>query len=361
MSRFPHIAFGLLVSTGCRQVLGFEELGGIDANGPDTSSDGPQGDGAVESLCFGTEAIRPCFESVPTDDLLLNAGFDTDAACPKSATLDGRPMCVLGARTISVQSTVRITGSLPVVLVATDSLTVAIDATLDLSSSAVNNRQGAGSPGTACANSPAGGTFGGAAGGTFGARGGNGGSGSGEAGGVAPGVQVVSFDGGCPGGALVQSFAGRGGGAVYLLAPSITINGTILATGGGGRGGLMGSGGAGGGSGGSIAIEAGALVLGGQARLVATGGGGGSGSCSASPGVAGDDADSDVLAFGGPGPGNAGDGGDGGFQLVQAGAGDPGAKQCGGGGGGGGAGTIQFFHGNTCTNTQCFPPVVSTP
>ncbi len=56
-----------------------------------------------------------------------------------------------------------------------------------------------------------------------------------------------------------------------LIANRITIDGEILATGGGGSGGIAGAGGAGGGSGGYIGLDAMMLTLGPQAQIIATG------------------------------------------------------------------------------------------
>lgn len=357
MSRLPRLSLVLVTATGCRQLFGFEEAITGDARSPsagDATTDGIPD--IINAVCVGTTPMEVCFESEPTSDFVLSAGFDTASGCPEVVVMNGRQVCLVSARTISVQNQPRITGPHPLVLVGTQQVTIEQSAILDLSSSRTNNRRGAGSSGTECANSPAGGTSGGGAGGSFGGAGGDGGSGT-QAGGNAPAPRALVFDGGCAGGALVSSFGGFGGGAVYVISQSVAINGTILATGGGGGGGLMGSGGAGGGSGGSIVIDSPILAINAQALLVATGGGGGSGSCSGAAGVPGQDADGEIIASGGNAPNTGGDGGEGGFDFSQAGNGAPGGNGCGGGGGGGGAGAIVFLSSTGCPTNQCFPPV----
>ena len=76
---------------------------------------------------------------------------------------------------------------------------------------------------------------------------------------------------------------GPGGGAVYLIANTLVVNGTINASGGGGAGaltgmdGMDGGGGGGGGAGGFIGLDAPTVTVNAAGQIFANGGGGGEG------------------------------------------------------------------------------------
>lgn len=153
---------------------------------------------------------------------------------------------------------------------------------------------------------------------------------------------IVPLAGGCAGGAGSGSRSGAGGGgggAVQLVAPTITISGSILATGGGGAGGAGRSGGGGGGSGGAILIEGDRVDIVAGARLLAAGGGGGEGGddtdVRGAPGLDG----AAMPPLGGRTLEQGGAGGDGAISLDSA---LDGAAGAGGGGGGGAMGRIRI-------------------
>ncbi|MGC4065434.1 MAG: hypothetical protein QM784_12455 [Polyangiaceae bacterium] len=350
----------LVVSTGCQKLLGFEEAIAVDATSPiDSPIDDAATDSPLGTFCYGTDPVRPCFETEPTGTLTLTQGFNTDADCPRSMVLDGRVACVVAAQTITFAGgTSRFTGSLPLVLVGTVSIAVNGSSTIDLSSSKIQSRAGAGSDPQDCEQSMVLSQQVGSAGGTFGAKGGTGGSVSGIPGGAPPSVTPISFRGGCAGSSLLGNTGGPGGGAVTLITSALNLGGVVLATGGGGLGGNPGLGGAGGGSGGYIAIDTASITFGPAAQLIAVGGGGGGGGCNGAPGSAGDDATVEILALGGGGGGAGGDGGEGGFDTV-GGNGGSSTGACGGGGGGGGAGVIRMFNSIACPQSVCFPPALN--
>ena len=219
---------------------------------------------------------------------------------------------------------VRVTGALPLAMVASEEITIngVVDASADGSSGGPGAQScgamgAGGAPGNGHYERPRAGNSGGyptyiwcingAGGGGFGTAGGNGGTqdqgmtavGSG---GIANGqAALVPLRGGCPGYAATASYVGAGGGALQLvsnkavkLVDTGASKGILHVGGGGARAGTLGKpatddptpmyGPAGGGSGGGILIEAPVLVLeDGTALLAAGGGGGGYGACANAP------------------------------------------------------------------------------
>ena len=286
MGRLPVVVVALIVvtSTGCRQVFGIDptvvatgdasdapvdgEPGAVDASGPDAAT------------CFGSDVVVVCLDAAPTEPVVIVGGtLDTDSpsSCRPVRSIT-TPACVISGTSIDVAGMLRVTGSLPLVLVASGPIRV--NGTIDAASRRVGGA-GAGSGSSDCALGSNAIGSGGGAGGSFGASGGNGGSGaSGGASGVSgPVAAIVALRGGCPGGAgggSDDSEAGAGGGAVYLIAATqIRIEGTINASGAAGAGGLPSvDGGSGGGSGGLIGLEAPEVFVGASGRVFANGGGG---------------------------------------------------------------------------------------
>ncbi|MDB4954798.1 MAG: hypothetical protein JWO36_2367 [Myxococcales bacterium] len=301
------------------------------------------------NMCFGT-TVHVCLTTLPTGPRALPASpFDTGGtSCDQIVTqTNGPDLCVLAGTTISVSSAFVAIGSRPLVLVATDSLTVSN--TLDVSSTIQPRRKGAGANANGCVSTGMVGTSdmgggGGGAGGSFGTVGGNGGIGDTNnnfpPAGVAPGGVAAAAQtpqhlrGGCPGGkggdgddpgmnpnASPGGPAGDSGGAVALIAHnSITIPGGVYASGAGGEAtpGLSGSnncgltnggfeqGGGGAGAGGMIVIDAPAITIAG--RVVANGGAGaGGGGCQGgTSGGDGTTASWNARAAAGTGGANAG-------------------------------------------------------
>jgi hypothetical protein len=264
------------------------------------------------------------------------------------AQSDGSAMALVVARTITVERgmVVRVRGTLPLVLVALDSVTV--DGTVNAAAlgetggpggaSARPEGKGAGvGPGAGTGDRPGGG-----GGGSHCGRGGSGGpdhlGGPGNAGGTRYLAGVIPLAGGSSGGNGATWPGGGGGGAIQLAAGRKIVigpGGVIHAGGGGGE-----REGGGGGSGGAILLEAPVVEMAGV--LAANGGGGGSG------GNFGSDATPDAeAALGGAAVRlNTGEGGAGAAGTVADGAdGNPNPTFVNGdysGGGGGGAGYIRI-------------------
>lgn len=339
---------------------------------------GEQGeDGGVDvdtmpGHCYGTGLVTACFDAVPTGSITVTTNTtintDTDERC--APTLNAVPACVVAAESITVNGGLFLaaTGTKPLVLVATQTITV--DGTLTVGSFRQLNFVGAGSDMPGCDTGVAPGGSAGGAGGSFGGMGGNGGA-VGTAGMAGATLAVTELRGGCsgqPGGdataPLGPGAAGRGGGALYLIAEtSIAVAGTVSAGGGGGGGGAAGAsaGGGGGGSGGFIGFDTPALMIAGSAH--ANGGGGGEGSSQAAGAPGGDATSATNQAQGGTGGTSFGaNGGDGAAGTMLN--GEAGSNTCGGacttptsgGGGGGGAGVIKLYRATSASGGGTISP-----
>jgi hypothetical protein len=349
--------------------------GGPPGGPPDASIDASDpGGGPDASVCFGSGLVKVCLASAPSGPVTIDQSepLDTsvDRNCPQivaggaNAVSD---MCVFAGTTVTVGNVVAI-GSRPLVVIATGTLSVV--GTLDVSSKTGNPRLGAGAnPGTCITATGAGddtGGGGGGAGGSFGTKGGAGGSGdlnnngppAGTAKGGTAGLAQPSparLRGGCPGGtggtgeSPQRAAGGDGGGAIYLIAgTSITIDGNVYASGGGGDADSNASGiaqgGGGGGSGGLIGFDAPSIRV--TGRVVANGGAGGGGGGTTAGGGRGGEGTTmswSARATGGTaGPiATANDGsGAAGTAVNQTGNVDGSDGDGGGGGGGGGLGVI---------------------
>jgi hypothetical protein len=327
--------------------------GGVD--GAIDASDG--GGGPVAEVCYGPPgAWRVCLREMPRGSVTLPAVIDTDKTevCQRDQPVGWMPAqreaCfVVGDVIMTPQQGTRVLGRRPLVLVAHTS--IAIDSALDFAGrQAENNLPTIASPEAPCqpfgrqpADENAGG---GGAGGSFITRAGNGGAG----GNGAQNGQAAAEDrdpparlrGGCPGQVGGRRDgdlgAGRGGGAIYLLAGTqIAVSGTVNASGAGGSGGGQRSGGSGGGSGGMIVLHASSLGISGV--LLANGGGGAGGGLQDTGGVSGLDPSALQPLQPAVGGANGGDGFPAVGNAVDATSGP--ASNDGGGGGGGGAGYIR--------------------
>ena len=321
---------------------------------------------SAEPLVFPAGVV-----GIDTTTGTIDAGGSAVAADVLVATqLDGAtPVMVIAGLDITIPegTTLVVTGSRPLALVAYGTLTV--DGTIDASAELVRGgpgagigcADGAGVDGTTmvATNSLPGGTGGG--GGAYSTDGGAGAyvSPVPVAAPTTPGGEqrtdqaLIPLRGGCSGGRggvadsnQARADSGAGGGAIELVAgTSITIRGIVSTSGGGGAGATEpGGGGAGGGAGGAILIHSPSLVLGG-AILSSNGGAGGEGRRDTAPGMPGADGaiDSASPATGGSGAAG-GNGGPGAVGTADGGDGDAGVGSAndtaGGGGGGGGAGRI---------------------
>lgn len=326
--------------------------------GAQMTTDDASGD-TMSGHCYGTGLVTACFDDVPSGTQTFggNQTIDTDTDARCATTTNAVPACVIAAETITIENGFwAASGSRPLVLVATQ--TISVTSVLTVGSSRQFGFTGAGAdmPGCNAGTAPTGSS--GGAGGSFGGTGGDGAA-VGTAGTAGAALTPTTLRGGCPGqdGAdavapLGPGTGGHGGGAVYLIADgSITIGGLVSASGAGGGGGANGAaaGGGGGGSGGFIGFDTPSLTITGNA--LANGGGGGEGSGNQSTGLPGQDMSTATTAAAGGAGGSsfATDGGAGsvGAQLD----GDDAAAQCtggcttptSGGGGGGGAGIIQLY------------------
>jgi hypothetical protein len=337
--------------------------------------DAPRNDGPIDARltsdappgCDGASPLILCVNGTPSGTLsLFNLLIDTDDCIggQKLGQANGPIVCTLAAATITVDGLVRAEGSLPLALVATQSLSVDANALLDVSSSRANG-PGAGADPSDCATTAGTSNMqggGGGAGGSFGTAGGNGGTGA-ASGGVAAAATGAPDElrGGCPGGNGGDGqdsggTGGPGGGAIYLLSRgSLSIEGAVDASGAAGSSPSPSkSGGGAGGSGGMIALwSAGSLTISGQLYANGGGGAGGSGTGTGSPGN--ESAGPTFAGTGGAGGSMAGAGGDG---AIASSGGNPGASGSkGGGGGGGGVGVIRDVSGQTLGGSLSPPPI----
>ena len=347
--------------------------GGVAAT-PDASKDGPNSidahTGDAGPNCFGTGLVTNlCLASAPSGAVAVTSSRTIDTATVGSGNCDtivaqpgGPSLCVIAGDSISIAAaaTLRAQGPNPLILIA--NTTIDISGSLHVDSDR-GGATGAGAQTTCASGNGANGMAGaggGGGGGSFGSMGADGGRGEntqpGTAAAASPPTVVL---GGCAGGkggtgdgGGGAGAGGSGGGAVYLIAGTISIAGTVDASGAGGSAGTAGTnssgGGGGGGAGGLIAFDAPAISATSAAAIFANGGGGGGGggNMPTNPGTAGSDP-SGYQNGGSGGPGGAGGGGAGGNGFGASAApktgGNFSSMYCGGGGGGGGGGVIRVF------------------
>ncbi len=350
-----------MVLLGCSFEHGTVTSGSPDGgiNGSDDIDAPPSG-----TLCLGAAAYQVCVPH-PTMSVTVSGLIDTATAAecapaqPSGWLAAGQPeSCFIFGTSISISGTARFVGARPVVLFASND--ISISGTLDASSKRGEAKSGPGAPAPSCrsftqnpeenSSGPGGG-----AGGTFMTKGGNGGDGNAsnvEGRAPNPEPKPMRLRAGCNGqrggvGDEPPGPPGAGGGAVYLVAGgTITISGIINASGAGGANGnneATKSGGSGGGSGGMIKLHATSIAVGAGGAVMANGGGAASGSDENGGGNFGSDPQAaSMRAPGGARVSNSGAGG-GGFAIGMPAV--DGAKatgnNTGGGGGGGGGGYIQ--------------------
>jgi hypothetical protein len=244
-----------------------------------------KGDGSPDALGpeYGTfiKVGFPSPSDVPTAPLmwLSDIAINTDGSMCDTRNDQASRYCVIASSSITLASgkTLIAHGSKPLVLLATS--TFDLEGTIDVSSKR-GGTPGAGALASCPNTTPAAGNSGGF-GGSFGGKGGDGGTIAGTPDGTngiaAPALPTLPTDlrGGCPGGngssttAGIAPAGGSGGGAVLIIAvDKIQMNGTINASGSGGKGGPnMKSGGGGGGSGGMIVLDSPMIVPGTSASI----------------------------------------------------------------------------------------------
>jgi hypothetical protein len=380
-------SYALLIwVAGC----GFHSPLGPDGDGDDTGGGSAMIDGGLASSVDAAACVPGfldlCAQAPPTTDLDIKDAqrldTDNDPRCRTYVPAGGSAVCLVYASSVAIAGTGSLTvfGSRPLAIASTSAITIA--GAIDVGSH--GPQIGPAADHSACAFMTAPdmdiGGGGGGAGGPFTLAGGDGGSGDsddslGGDGTGRPGTRglttpVTRLRGGCRGqaGGAESASGGSGGsgghsgGALYLYArQSLTIPGTVRATGGRGEGGQVQAGGGGGGSGGLVVIESPSITITGQ--LGANGGGGGQGGARVGstdvPGLPGGDG-----ALGGtPAPGGFGannndnrfsTGGTGGAGAAAATAGT--SSIIGGGGGGGAVGAIKLLGATNLAGSMISPP-----
>jgi len=220
-------ACGFSVNGGTGETPDARRDSGGDLDG-DTPDDGPADMDAVdEAVCSGT--YRRVCTPLPTQPMNVNSGmtvgYDTkvgSASCLSPLTTETMvstvgDVCLLSATTITIDGILRGFGSRPLVLFATQSVTINGTGEIDVATrqNGVGDR-GAGGRDSCMPSTAATGQSGGGAGGSYGSVGGTGGTGTGASIGALPPAAVNAGElvGGCNGSAgstNVPADAGAGG------------------------------------------------------------------------------------------------------------------------------------------------------
>jgi len=331
-----------------------------------TSDAAVPGADSTSTMCLGADVPNwtVCF-TTPTAPYPIPSLLDTESssACQSDlwSSATQPDACFIVATSFTMAGDTSVTGSRPLVLVATGA--IAISHKLDVASHLTTI--GAASPNPLCSGGMAGGmsaVYAGGGGGSYATLGGAGGAANGmpalagqATNALTPHVLGAGCAGTLGGGATGQGKIGHGGGAVFLIAGSpISIAGSIDASGGPGgpntdAGANHINGGSGGGSGGMIVILAPSVT--GSGGVYANGGGGG---CGADGSNMLGDGGGESMGATSPGAGCPGSGaqvkGGSGYATMMSGAainatpGDSGGIGKTGGGGGGGGGFVSFNH-----------------
>ncbi len=349
------LATTLLAACGFRPASTPDDGGPRDAALFDGAADATH-DGTLPPNCFGTGFTVVCPAVLPTTPLNITATTSilTDPGSSACALLSppNEAVCVIAGSTVNISSFLSAHGQRPLVVLSLGTLDVPGE--IDVNS--LKNAPGAGFTGAGCTGTPPTATGGGGYGGSFGTKGGNGGA-TVPPGGIAGNAIVpTALRGGCPGGPGkdTNAFVGLGGGAVALIAVgSISVLGTINASGTFGGGAIVDhSGGNGGGTGGMIVLDGTSITVGAMSEIFANGGGGGGGASSTTVhgGDGKDPTKTNTGGQGGKGGGTTGGDGGAGATLsdtnrdpVDAERGDDASTNAGQGGGGGGFGVIEIF------------------
>jgi hypothetical protein len=361
-----------LVCAAATQTCELEDTGVRDAASDEPALidavDAPPDIGTDGLACYGAGVVSICPLSPPAAplDVASSTILDTDTSplCIAYAGTSPGAFCVIAGTSVSVAAgaTFNARGMRPLVVLSTGSIVV--DGTVDVASRRAQP-PGAGANPVVCAPGTAATGNAGGPGGSFGGSGGAGGAGGvndGAATPAGPTTAATMLRGGCRGGAgggATAGMAGNGGGAMYLIGTTITINGTLNASGAGGEPAMGPAGGSGGGSGGMIGLDAPTVLTGAMARVFANGGGGGEGGTDNKDGDQGDDPamPTSTPNGGSGGANNGGNGGAGSRAAIVGGSNGSNGGNCsagpnedvdgGGGGGGGGAGVIRVFPAQT--------------
>jgi hypothetical protein len=310
--------------------------------------------------CFGTGLdVLVCLPALPSTDFHVSSDRDIDTTNDPLCTSGITRFCVIAGTSIHIDAGKRLgaSGSRPLVLISTSDLLV--EGVLDVASHLQTpQHSGPGADSPTCHAGTTALTHGGGYGGSFGTKGGNGGGMVGAMAGTT--LIPTTLQGGCKGANGANGgVSGHGGGAVDLIATSISISGSINASGESGSGGLAdGRGGGGSGSGGMIMFDAPMLTVAPTAQIFANGGGGGEGTAGQNGHDGADATSPNAGGVGGSGGTTGGDGGAGGFGTIDGGNGADSTNMNteGGGGGGGGTGVIKVFRAAIPSQGLVSPP-----
>ncbi|MFT3698142.1 MAG: hypothetical protein QM831_33685 [Kofleriaceae bacterium] len=351
---------------GCRAIFGLDAPTAIGDGAASTGGDGPVTlDASSGALCFGRAevGIMPICIDTPVMDLDLGANLqtNTDSRCG-----DQDDACVVIGKSVKLDGLTAV-GTKPLIVIGTESVTIAGLVDVSTPNQAIVGNQGAGAGVNACMASGGGQTTsGGGGGGSFSTVGGNGGKGLQGTSGTAAATLGVTFHAGCSGGGSGGGMVsgGFGGGAIAVFSSEITLsaNAQIRANGeGGGAGlktvGMTAYGGGGGGAGGFVLLDAATFSIDPSFVVFANGGGGGGGGGTSDDGIRGGVSTAyNVSALGGQG--NPAKGGNGAASSLGAGAGENDSNS-GGAGGGGGEGYVVLY--GTSTAVTSSPIAIERP
>jgi hypothetical protein len=356
----------LAVGSACGFSSSGDDAGGGDDGG---TTKGPCF-GSFVTVCFTTSEDVPKTPAMLPSDLTIELDTDSSPLCDQHNDRKDDYCVIAGAGfTLAVNQSINGYGSKPLVLMSTTTMRLEATSTVTVSSNRAGGplATGAGANPAACVNGIPAVSAGGGYGGSFGGKGGNGEQVGGTTGGI-PADPLNSppsvLRGGCPGGTGADSggMGGSGGGAVALIAKtSIELDGTINASGAGGRGGPAStSGGGGGGSGGMIVLDASSITV--LGSLFANGGGGGQGGTTGGGHEGADGGESPAPQTAAPAGNNTTGGREGGSGGVgssgtRLNAGNAGSVAAtGNGGGGGGGGGAGFIRASGITGDLIAPP-----
>ncbi|HEX7701061.1 MAG TPA: hypothetical protein VF403_10075, partial [Kofleriaceae bacterium] len=222
-----HWLIVIAMLAGCRQLAGLDD--------PLPGDGGGSGSG---SFCYGKGLVQVCFSDEPKGDVVMSTNpIDTGGFGCATNVISGNGPCYIQASTITLPAgtTTPATGTLPLVFVATNTITISgtLDAAAHHQQQTSMTPPGGNFTGCQSGTNPMNGTYGGGGqGGSFLAKGGDGGDGGSGMGGTAGTALATptTLHAGCAGhsgaGSSGGGGGGKGGGAIYLIAVgSIMIDG----------------------------------------------------------------------------------------------------------------------------------------
>lgn len=148
MLRWYWLGLATLTACGFRSPNSSGGDGSTDAALTDSSMGTDASTDAGSSLCFGS-FVEVCLAAAPGPAITVNSGetrtIDTQAGSPDCvATTSGAGACVVAAASITVNGTLRGTGSRPLVLLAAGTIAVNTGGVIDVASHRGGSGLGAG-------------------------------------------------------------------------------------------------------------------------------------------------------------------------------------------------------------------------